>query len=355
MFGCSIRTLMCLLLLMTTAHAQLQTPNDSSDRDTILLQGKLPLENYSPPSFKSADLGKDFYPHSESAERREGWVALNMMVDAKGKPYEIHVADSSGNKALEAAAIKAVETYEFEPARVGGVPVEAGINEFKFKFVLTDLKNAAGDDFVHHYEALSRAITKKQREKADKELLAMKAENFYEQSFYNLARFQYFYTWGSDKQQLEALLQALAYEKKAKFLPEAQFNLALRQLFALQVKGSDFAAALESYNRMNDKTKHDPEVVKIVAEINALRDGGSVFSARAQLPASGAKVFKLLKRHFSVLVTDGHLAEIKLYCSAKFVLIPYERDLDYAIPPEYGACTMQLIGDQNTQLTIIQS
>jgi TonB family protein len=40
---------------------------------------------------------------------QEGWVELNLMVDPTGRPFEVTVARSSGNKGFEEAAVKAME------------------------------------------------------------------------------------------------------------------------------------------------------------------------------------------------------------------------------------------------------
>src|ERR1700728_492917 len=44
------------------------------------------------------------YPVEEMSRNIEGWVQLSMMVDARGKPFEISVEASSGNKAFEKEA-----------------------------------------------------------------------------------------------------------------------------------------------------------------------------------------------------------------------------------------------------------
>src|SRR6185437_7057829 len=51
------------------------------------------------------------YPASQKAEGKEGWVELGMMIDPKGKPYQVTVIDSSGNAALEQAAVKGADKF----------------------------------------------------------------------------------------------------------------------------------------------------------------------------------------------------------------------------------------------------
>ncbi len=53
------------------------------------------------PKILNGGLTSNAYPRNEVTDGREGWVVLNMMIDPKGKPYEVMVADSSGNPAFE--------------------------------------------------------------------------------------------------------------------------------------------------------------------------------------------------------------------------------------------------------------
>jgi protein TonB len=67
------------------------------------------------------------YPASARRRRQEGVVLLGVRVDASGRPEAIEVRVSSGFAALDAAAVAAVRGWEFEPGRVGGVPVPSQV------------------------------------------------------------------------------------------------------------------------------------------------------------------------------------------------------------------------------------
>lgn len=65
------------------------------------------------------------YP--ESARRRgvEGTVTAGLLIDADGGVTEVWVESSSGDGALDEAALAAVRRWRFAPARQNGVPVSA--------------------------------------------------------------------------------------------------------------------------------------------------------------------------------------------------------------------------------------
>ena len=73
------------------------------------------IETYIPPKLRRAEIEPLKYPRRQAARWQEGWVLMNFMVDPKGKPYEIEVMDSVGDDYFRKAALRAVETWRFEP------------------------------------------------------------------------------------------------------------------------------------------------------------------------------------------------------------------------------------------------
>jgi protein TonB len=78
-------------------------------------------------------------PHYPLAARRRGWeglVLLNVRVQADGRVGQVSVIKSSGYDLLDRTAMQAVESWWFEPARMGSEPVSSTIRlpvEFKLE------------------------------------------------------------------------------------------------------------------------------------------------------------------------------------------------------------------------------
>jgi protein TonB len=93
--------------------------------DTTPLQGaRLEYASAPPPT----------YPVAEARRRIEGEVLLQVLVGVDGKPIEVTVQRSSGNRALDEAARKQVlRAWTFKPAMRDGVVVQAvGLVPVKF-------------------------------------------------------------------------------------------------------------------------------------------------------------------------------------------------------------------------------
>jgi protein TonB len=67
------------------------------------------------------------YPIASKRRHEEGEVRLTVAVSAEGRPIRVSLAQSSGHPLLDQAAMDAVHTWTFEPARASGVPVASQV------------------------------------------------------------------------------------------------------------------------------------------------------------------------------------------------------------------------------------
>ena len=76
------------------------------------------------------------FPDEARKAKISGTVLLLVEVDENGRPSSIAVRRSSGHEVLDAAALRAVRKWCFDPARLGGKPVSARL-EIPVRFVLS--------------------------------------------------------------------------------------------------------------------------------------------------------------------------------------------------------------------------
>ncbi len=84
---------------------------------------------FEPPRFNAAYLANPPPPYPTSARRRgiEGAVYIDARIGAGGEARELKLATSSGDAALDSAAMDAVRGWRFIPARRGEQAVEAWV------------------------------------------------------------------------------------------------------------------------------------------------------------------------------------------------------------------------------------
>jgi TonB family protein len=329
-----------------------QTPSDQSVEAPSAV--KIETESLVSPRLKKIDLSNQ-YPISEVMSFGEGWVQLGFMVDSKGKPFEVTVEDSNGDKLFEKAAIKALEDATYEPGRLNGKAVESSA-ELKITFKIPDGPNGATTAFVSDYRSLTKAIKSNNRAAAESAMKSLASTNLYEDAYLGLAQFLYARQWGDESQQLRGLLRAIAYESTARYLPEAQYNRALVECFKLQVKQHLYGEATHTGEKIR-RTKIDPasmaSIKAVMAQVMQLSSSNDPYDINGEIATSEWKL-QLFKRHFRATVREGHITAIKLKCENGFVRFEFDPTLEYQVANNYGDCTMKVEGDPGTRFILTQ-
>lgn len=75
------------------------------------------------------------FPSEARKARLSGTAVLMVQIDARGRPSSIALRRSSGHAILDAAALRAVRAWRFEPAQRDGQPVDACL-EIPVRFAL---------------------------------------------------------------------------------------------------------------------------------------------------------------------------------------------------------------------------
>ena len=340
------------LLLMPALAAQSQTLAEPAagapPKETIA------AERLIPPAIKYIDI-YGTYPRSEAQKNNEGWVQLGYMVDVKGKPFEVTVVDSSGNKAFEDAAVKALEYSRIEPGTLDGLPVESA-SELKVIFVLNGGAKGANRSFIRAYDALMNAIKASNRSAADAAMNALTVTNLYEDAYVGLASFQYARVWGDDSQQLKGLQRAVAREHIAHYLSKPEFEGALLQILKLDLKYHQYAEAITTWNDLRNAgidARMAGQMKPLFDQLNRLRSDTTAYDIRAAMPG-GTWHIQLFKKHFRARVVAGHISDVKLRCAKGFLRFEFDPDLEYDVESKYGGCGMELDGNPGSEFILTQ-
>jgi TonB family protein len=326
-----------LLLLTCSAHAQtVQLDLATAPR----AKGPIPVT----------------YPVREADRNQEGWVQLDFMIDPNGRTYEVTVADSTGSKSFEAAAVQAAEKWQFEPAMLQDKPIDTS---FRFKLYF-DHPYAKGvrRDFSKEYDKAVAAIEGGDRKRAEATLARLTVQSLEEDAFASLARYRFEARWGTEAGQIAALRRAIADETAPGFLPAKQFIAALQALLPLELRAKDFARALWTWDVLKKLQPDDAIIAQLqptIDDATALRTDDRTYSVPGAIePQSSSWFYALHKRRFQIVVASGRVSEIKLRCDREYVSFAYDPALYYRID-QHGNCRLQLIGEPGTRFELIQS
>lgn len=353
------RILGVLLLLAAAARdAGAAGEEAAADADTPVASTttKVAVETFTPPVAKSIDNPR--YPVASQRQGQEGWVQLTFMVSPTGEPYDVAVVESSGGERFEAAAIDAVERWTFEPARLGDMPIDAGMN-YMIQFALTD-NAAATTGFVRTFRRLMQDIQEGDRDGADGNLadLQKRERNLYEEANLNLATYNYYQRWGTPEQQYPPLRRATAMKNGEGFLPDDVLNSLLRNRFAMELQLDRFADA-RSIGAILLERERDPDVRARVeaalAQIDALAASDQPISVTGRIDDSTHYFHRLLKKRFHFRDIEGDIAELRLHCDRDYVGFPFNADLAYTLKDDLGQCGLRVIGTPGTTFTLVET
>ncbi len=96
------------------------------------------------------------------------------------------------------------------------------------------------------------------------------------------------------------------------------------------------------------------KVKEAVGKIEAARTGEEKWYLPGEIGPSASWFGRLFRDRFAIAVGTGRVEEIKLRCEQRFVFFKFDPAIRYKVPPEYGNCSIEVLGDPGTQFDLIQ-
>jgi TonB family protein len=308
-----------------------------------------------------------FFPTKERLAGEEGWVQVNFMIDTQGKPYEISVTDSTGNAAFEKIATEFFQQVVYQPAMLGKNPVHSGyVSKLRFEAGTMEAsgstnrlrtKQRASTKFAAAYRAASEAIEAGDRPKADELIANLTVKNLYEDAYKNIARYNYYKKWGTEKQQLAALQGAVAGEDRADYLSKELFHAALHAMLTLQLKHNDFGRAMWTWERLKwvAPAKEVKQWEGTIEQVMAARRDTRPLPLAGEIEKGTSWFGKLFRNRFELTLASGNVSEIKLRCQKQYLFFRYEPNVLYTVKKSDDACDIEVIGEPGAKFVIVQT
>lgn len=286
----------------------------------------------------------------------EGWVVLDFMVDPKGKPFEVAVARSTGNRDFEKAAVDSIERSIFVPGTLDGKPIESEY-EFRYEFYNPwEVGRGAQPGFIRSYKALQAAVDTGDRAAAEEAIKKLKITNLAEDAYFGVATYIYARKWGDDSAQLAGLRRAIALENYPHFLPKEMFMSVMLNCLRLELKLHYYAEALAAAKTLQKNGLDKATAAKvslIIGQLQKLRSDDTAYEVAGSLP-DGSWHLYLFKKHFQAMVSAGSISQVKLRCPTRYVAFEFDPKLQYTVSSKHGYCSMELDGAPGTEFKLVQ-
>lgn len=323
-----------------------------SEPSTVLLESaKLPepIERVAPK-----------YPVSMARKGAEGWVQLNFVVGTDGSVNDIVVVDSTGMKAFEKAAVKAMKSWQYSPAFIDGKPIEQCHNKVQMDFKLGGGERGVRRNFKRKYESVRGALSSNDitlaRELSDnmkdKGLL-----NSTEFTFYSLLRADLAKAQNDDVSELKHVEHILNTDRKGEYLGSEAHRLLLNRMFVLQINQSQYLDALDTFQRVETQENNDENIAMLKPYVNQILNvlkSDQVIAIPGKVKQDGDWWHALSRRAFSLRDVDGTLNTVELRCHNKSELYTATTDSTWNIPASWGRCSVRVVGDTDSQFTLLE-
>ncbi len=342
-------TLGCLLAASLGLASTFALAEDTNKVDTTPLAVTLAAE----PIKRTQPI----YPRTAAMRRQEGWVRLSYVIDEQGKVLDPIVHDSSGNKAFEKAALKAIKNWEYAPATVDGEPVQQCYSRIQMDFKMKDTEPTVTRRFRNTYQKVMSAINEGDLVQASE--LTAKLE---QDAFFNHTENNFF--WMLQVHLAEAtndssmLLQALNRIKFSGrgYLSDDAYLSMLQKLFVEQLKANKLALALETYNEVID-TDSNSEVAKKLTpykdKIEAVIANADPLVIAGVGKGEGFWSHKLARSQFE-LVAKAPVDKVEIRCDNKRSSYNQVSANTFIIPNQWGQCMVYIDADAGSEFTLVE-
>ncbi len=161
---------------------------------------------------------------------------------------------------------------------------------------------------------------------------------------------------------LEALELATMYGigpkgEKTFFLEDKLLEQALRQKFLIATSLRHNKLAWDTFQLLQEKfpPAADDKIHVDAKAVKALLDSPDQLALLARIPADKtAWTHVPSRRIFTVADVKGKLEKVTARCERRTVDLKYQENADWTLPPSFGACSLDFVGDKGTQFTVYE-
>jgi TonB family protein len=335
------------ILLLTLSHTVLAGDHDSPpDVGKPAIPIKRPIS----------------YPMGPRALGQEGWVDVSFVVGTDGVVSDPNIEASSGNRFLEAAALRSVSRWKYEPATWNGKPVEQRITKHRLFYRLDPPERTVTPEFKTNYKNAYQLYNDGQLDELSEDLDKMERNGFlnlYESSRYWLLKGLYQRSKGNLDGAISAFDKADVADGES--LESDVDRFLLEVYFRTQYERYRFADAISLYTEMHERGYDvSDEIEDTVKQIQAIaaRDDpiGVKLTIASEIQEEDLPIVRYtpLRREIGVTNIDGNIDSIEIGCTKNRALLTELEGKSWAIPEDWKDCTLYIKGGEGTTFILVE-
>lgn len=322
--------------------------NDSGDMSLATLINAEPVDRAVPK-----------YPKMAARKGQEGWVRVSFVVDEDGNVQDPIVHDSSGIKAFEKAAIKAVKKWKYSPASFDGEPVEQCDSKVQLDFKLYNSQKGVTRTFRSQYQALKDAIVSGDEAQADRLFAEFTDEahhNFAETVHAAVVSAMYY----EAKHELPALkreLQTVANNGHG-YLGDETYITMTGKLLLLLIEQNRISDVYELAEKVNETVSPDAEglaaINDLVAKVKHFVATQDAIYVEGKISENQAWYHQLLLNKFDLVSKGAAFERIEIRCKNKRSTYGGIKQQGFVIPESWGQCHIYIDAPGGTEFSLVE-
>ena len=305
------------------------------------------------------------YPRSELSRNQQGWVDLSYVVTTDGSVVDPIVIDSSGSRAFEREAKKAVGKFLYDPATVNGEPVQQCKTKVRITFATDGSRGGVSRKFRSQYKKTAGLIDAGELDAAEQRLdmqFETKRLTLSENAWLWTLRARLAGLNGESEAQLAALRKATA--GGANWVDENLYPNLLVVKATLELQQGLYADAQKTFNALQETGHQSPHVgilADAVAKLDATLDSDRVFAVAARITVrDGCEnctanwQYKPLRRQFRLTKVKGNLRDVEIRCPWQRFTSAADSDRVWQMPDDWGSCSVVVYGEAGTEFQLLE-
>ncbi|MBL4672681.1 MAG: TonB family protein [Arenicella sp.] len=347
------------MILKSIIIAALLIPSVSISSKTLAQQQKVD-KKFSSDEFRGPQMEKreaPKYPISMLKLGHTGLVEIEITVDETGTVKNAVVIQST-DPDFEKNSLDAVLAYEIKPATYQGKDVSSRDRIVVRYEVEVRTWNEVGRNFLKIYRKIAKELEKDKPNEKKLSKLFKRADKVYLLTMYSLSRLKLAQAKFSEhfkdqRTQLKALTELVLFE--AKYLADSERQQVLTSIVKHQINLGFYGEAIESYSTLQ---KEFPDAIKtvepVIQKVNAILIAEQSYVRKFQTDQRGNDFVELTNPAFFFQNTSGVINKLKLRCQTRSTELEYSPENDYRLPPSWGKCSLQIIGEPGANGELIQ-
>ncbi|XQW84886.1 energy transducer TonB [Thalassotalea piscium] len=298
------------------------------------------------------------YPLVAARSGQSGWTLLSTIINNKGIPEDIVVIYSSGVRAFDIEAKKALAKWIYTPSNRKDKTSEASHILVKLAFNPHTRNNEISEKFSLRYEEAQTSIKNNNLSTTKQLLEALDTGaylSFQERLMMSEINARYFRKTNDFPSEIESLIDLYETVKTYYKEPSDFRTSVILSMYKAFFNNNEYKRMTDVYNftqTLTDKEQFNSRLQKHVLSIKAIHEADNPIVRKAKVTGKNSFSHLLTKKSFSIELQKGKIDNIDIRCDFGRQETKFESEKVYKIEDDLGDCMLLVAAEKQTEFIL---